>query len=437
MSDEATAARDAEGMLIGTALLVPSDLDELLAMVEPKDFYFPANAAVWEAIGRVHRAGNRPEATAVRLAMDESGTPHGFDPVWLITITQQVHVATNGAYYAEQVLIHAGLRELQSAGARVSQLGASVVDSMEAMAERREMARQAVDEACKGRHVSTARSLAQILGPVIDQAQNGQTHVLGTGWPDVDRLIGGLAPGRLVIVGARPGVGKSVTGTNLALHFAGHHQHAVLVASMEMPETEVGQRLLAAHASVNLTHLQMGLEDEPSWNRIALKQAELEAMPIVVDDAATQTVSSIRRAARDVQRSREDLALIVVDYLQLVKASDSRVSNRVEQLGEISRGLKLLARETGACVVAMAQLNREAAKHGDGKPRMSDLRESGSIEADADQVILLHQPDENLSELEVIVDKNRHGPKGQANLQMQGHYARLASVAWSPSKALA
>lgn len=424
---EPMQAHDAEVNLLGAAMSGAPDLDELLATVENSDFYRPVHGEVWAAIARVHHAGNRPEPVSVRLALDKAKVRH--DPLELIDMAHACPLPINAPYYAEQVVTAAGLRALQEAGRKVHQLGSSVGD----LDECREMARQAVDEATRGRGVGKARRLAEILPGVIDQAQNGHVHVLDTGWPDVDRLIGGLAPGRLVVVAARPGVGKSVMGTNLALHFAGHHQHAVLLASLEMPEREVGQRLLAAYARVNLTSLQMGLDDEAAWKAIAEKQAALEALPIVVEDAPSQTVTEIRRHARDIQRTRDDLALIVVDYLQLVKVTDSRLTNRVEQLGEVSRGLKLLARETGACVVAMAQLNREAAKHGDGKPRMSDIRESGSIEADADQVLLLHQPDERNPELEVIVDKNRHGPKGVATLRMRGHYARLSSVAWSPS----
>jgi replicative DNA helicase len=222
-------------------------------------------------------------------------------------------------------------------------------------------------------------------------------------------------------------------GANLALHFAHVHKHAVHFASLEMTEKEVVQRMLASHARVNLTGLQTGNTDAKSWERIQTKYNEIADMPITIDDAPDQTVTHIRATARNVQRQREDLALIVVDYLQLMKIPGGS-DNRAQALGEVSRGLKLLARETGACVVAMAQLNREAAKG--QPPKSADLRESGSIEADADQVILLHQPDDEIPELTVIVDKNRHGPKGQCTLQVQGHYACLASVAWSPTKHL-
>lgn len=430
MTAEPMQAHDAEMSLLGSAMSGYDDLDDLAALVEPSDFYSPFHEEVWSAIQRVHRAGNRPDPVSVRLALSQADVRH--DPIRLIDMVQAAPLAVNAPYYAEQVATAAGLRAIQSAGMRLQQLGSSVGE----LDEIREHARQAVDEATRGRTAPRARTLADLLPDVIDVAQHGQTNVLGTGWPDIDRLIGGLAPGRLVVVGARPGVGKSLMGTNLALHFAEHHQHAVLLASLEMPEREVGQRMLATYARANLTGLQMGTTDERTWEQIAVKMQRLADLPITVDDSPAQTVTSIRRAARNVQRVRDDLALIVVDYLQLVRPADSKV-NRSEQIGEISRGLKLLARETGACVVAMAQVNREGTKHSDGRPRMTDLRESGAIEADADQVILLHHPDEKLPELEVIVDKNRHGPKGVANLLVQGHYARLSSVEWTPSRGIA
>jgi replicative DNA helicase len=423
---EAIQSVDAERAFLGAVLSGYPDLDDLASVVEPSDFWQPFHEAVWDACLRVHHTGNAVDAVSVRLAM--SGQKH--DPMKLVDLAQAAPVVAQAPYYAEQVAQASGLRRIQAAGAAIQQLGAS-----EDLADAREQARARIDEATRGREASRARTLATIMPAVLEHAEHGEQHVLGTGWADLDRLIGGLAPGRVVIVGARPGIGKSVMGTNLVLHFAHKHKHAVLMASLEMTELEVGQRLLAAHASVNLTGLQMGTSDEAAWSRIARKTQELNDLPLTVDDSPTQGVTAIRKAARDVQRQRDDLALIVVDYLQLVQPRDSR-ANRTEQVAEISRGLKLLARETGACVVAMAQTNREAIKHSDGKPKMSDLRESGAIEADADVVILMHQPDPETTELELIVDKNRHGPKGVCRLQLQGHYARLVSVEWHPTKGL-
>jgi replicative DNA helicase len=429
--NEPTQAHDAEIAVLGAAMSGYADMDGLIEILESGDFYRPWHGDVWDAIVRVHRAGNRPDPVSVRLALTAASVKH--DPMRLIDLAQAAPAVAQAPYHAQQVVTASGLRAIQEAGTKLQQLGGAEAADLD---ETREQARQAVDEATRTRGITRARSLADLMPDVIDTAQHGQTSVLGTGWADLDRLIGGLAPGRLVVVGARPGVGKSLMGTNIALHFARHHQHAVLLASLEMPEREVGQRLLAAHAGVNLTGLQMGTTGDGDWQRIASKVGELEALPITVDDAPDQTVTSIRRAARNIQRTRDDLAVIVVDYLQLVRPSDPRV-NRAEQIGEISRGLKLLARESGACVVAMAQVNREGTKHSDGRPRQTDLRESGAIEADADQVILLHQPDDALPEIELIVDKNRHGSKGLASLQVQGHYARLVSIEWTPSRGIA
>jgi len=416
---------DAEQSLLGACLAGWQHPDEL--DVEPNDFYQPTHGDVWAAILRVHTAGNKPDIVSVRLALGDHKPP--IDPIWLHDLVSRVPIVSNAPHYAAQVREAAGLRALQEAGTRLQQLG-STPGNLE---ERREQARQAVDEACRGRVVTQARTVADLLPEALDAAQAGKTGVLDTGWPDIDRVIGGIAPGRLVVIGARPGGGKSISGTNLALHVAHRHQHAALLASLEMPRSEVMNRILAAHASVNLTHLENGTLTDGAWDAIAAKHDELNKMPLFVDDTSSLSVQGLRRLARDVQRRRDDLALIVVDYLQLVRpASGRRDASRAEEVSQIARDLKLLARETGACVVAMAQVNREGGKATDG-PRLTDIREGGA-ENDADVVILLHRPDPDVPEVVATIAKNRHGPANTvATLQMQGHYARLASVAWSPS----
>ena len=428
---EPMTANDAEVSLLGAAMSGYQHLDDVLEVLDAGRLLPPSASEVWDAIGRVHAAGAVPDPVTVRSALDTAGVKH--DPIMLLTMAQACPIVSQADYYAEQVRNARGCGASRRRARRIVQLATSAGD----LEERREMARQEVDKATEGKNITRARSLADVLPSVLNIAENGQANVLETGFHDIDRLIGGLAPGRLVIVGARPGVGKSLMGTNLALHFAHHHKHAVLLASLEMPEDEVGQRMLAAHAMVNLTTLQNGSVDERSWKKIAERHGELNSMPVSIVDDPTQTIASIRRHARDIQRHRDDLALIVVDYLQLV-STPGTTRNRSEELGEVSRGLKLIARETGACVVAMAQVNRESTKDGKSRaPRMSDLRESGSIEADADVVMLLHQPDDDIPELEVIVDKNRHGIKGRAQLQIQGHYALLSNIGWSPSRGVA
>lgn len=431
MSAEPTQANDAEISVLGAAMSGYNDVDTLAEIVTVADFYHPANGDVWDAILRVHRGGVKPDPITVRLALgDEWAKRH--DPLALVNMTHNVPIVAQAPYYAETVARAALLRNIQTAGIKVTQMASSASADPETIGEQ---ARAVIDDATRGRSVARARSLAEVLPEVIETAESGGAHMLSTPWDDLDRTIGGFSPGRLIVVGARPGVGKSLMGGDMALWMARRHQHAVHFASLEMPRLEVGQRLVANMAKVDLTGLQKGELSEGQWERVNAHFSELADLPIYVDDLPDQSITHVRRMARNTQRARDDLALIVVDYLQLMKPAPG-VTNRVEQLGEISRGLKLLARESGACVVAMAQVNRESTKRTDGRPTLADLRESGSIEADADQVVLLHQPDENLPELECITAKNRHGPKGQCQLMVRGHHAQLVAAAWTPTGSL-
>lgn len=426
MSAEPMQAHDAEVSLLGAAMSGAPDLDDLLAQVEASDFYRPFHEAIWSAIGRVHRAGNKPDPVSVRLALAEESVRH--DPTELITIVQSAPFVAQAAYYATAVTEAAGLRALQSAAVALQQIASTPGD----LETKREEARARLDDACRGRSVSKALRIADLMPEVLEVAEHGQAAALSTPWPDLDRAISGIAPGRLIVIGAMPGGGKSISLTNLALHVTATHGHAAMIASLEMPRLEVMQRLLAAHAGVNLTALANGTTDERDWDRIAGKHQELNRLPLFVDDTSHVTVQGIRRMAREIQRERDDLALICVDYLQLVAPEDRRRSgSRAEDISAIARGLKLLARETGACVVAGAQINREGAKSQTG-PTMHDIREGGA-ENDADQVILLHRPDFDIPDVTATVGKNRHGPLITATLQMQGHYARLANVAWTPT----
>lgn len=421
----------AERLLIG-AVLAGQKPDPLVRAVAPSDFYQPRHEAIWRAISRVTEAGNEVDVASVRLALDHDGA--SIDPLYLTELYGEAPLSGDGAFHARRIRDEARMRRLVAAGQRIAQAGeARNLDPAEA----HEVARRELADALADQDTSRLTWLRDVLPDVVEIAEKGVSPALATPWPDLDRLIGGMAPGRLVIVGARPGVGKSIMGHNLALHMAEAHAHAALVVSVEMPRIEVVQRMVSCRSRVNLGDLISGSLSERQWDAISSHHEVVDALPIVIDDDAEPTVAAIRSRASEVRAERPDLALIVVDYLQLLRTPrTSRSQTRAELLGEVSRGLKVLARESNACVVAMAQVNREGAKNG-AAPTMADLRESGSIEADADQVILLHRPDPDIPELDVLVDKNRWGPVGRATLQVQGHYARLTSVQWTPSGVVA
>lgn len=412
---------EAELALLGAVLFGwqhPSELD-----VAPADFYQPAHAAVWEAILDIEEAGNMPDPSSVAVALDGHTPP--IDPMWVMGLTAAAPVAANAPYYAEQVRTASGLRELGTAALHIQQLASSGGH----LEQVREQARQRIDEACRSRVSGKTPRLNEILDATLSTVRDGKQDVLTTGWPDLDRIIGGLAPGRLIVIGARPGGGKSLACNNITLHIANRYDRAVLFASLEMPKDDVIKRLVSTRARVDLSSLMNNRVSPEDWAKIERIRADINALPIHVEDDSSLTIQALRRKARDVRRSGDDLAVIIVDYLQLMQPAPAsrRNSSRAEEISQIARDLKRLARETNACVVAAAQINREGGKNDKG-PRLTDLREGG-IENDADVVVLMHRPDEDIPEIQVAVAKNRHGPMANLTLNLVGHYAELVSIA--------
>lgn len=253
-----------------------------------------------------------------------------------------------------------------------------------------------------------------------------------TGYSDFDRLTNGLHPGQMIVVAARPAIGKSVLGINVATHAAVHHQMAAVIFSLEMSRNEITMRLLAAEAKVPLTRMRSGKMDEQDWQKLASTMGKVAEAPLFIDDSPNMSLMEIRAKCRRLKQ-RHDLKLVVIDYLQLM-SSGKRVESRQQEVSEFSRALKLLAKELEVPVIAISQLNRGPEQRGDKKPQMSDLRESGSIEQDADVVILLHREDAyekespRAGEADLIVAKHRNGPTDTITVAFQGHYQRFADM---------
>jgi replicative DNA helicase len=425
----------AERALLGCLLSGYPDAAGLLESVRPSDFSLPAHEQIWSTATGLVSTGQQPDPITMRSALGSAANTLPGGPLYLHELMQSAPVVASAPSYADEVRADSVRRRIRTAAIKIGQYAESDLDPVE-MADR---ARSALEDAVE---TSTSRDLVRIgdvLPAVLDIAQHGRAQGISTPWPSIDRLIRGLQPGRFIVVGARPGVGKSLMGTNIALHVAHHHDHAVVICSMEMPRDEVTQRIVSAHARVNLGSLDEGNLSEAEWSQIQRKTSDVLAMPITIEDHGQQTLTSIRSAITKAKRERDDVAVVIVDYLQLMQVRDPS-RNRAEQLGEISRGLKVVARDFGVCVIAMAQVNRESANRADKRPAMSDLRESGSIEADADIVILLHQPEDEPGTLEALVVKNRSGSPGSTRLAIQGHYACIANLTnepWSPTRSTA
>ncbi|GAB6901970.1 replicative DNA helicase [Kineosporia succinea] len=417
---------EAERYVLGAILATSGRALFEIGQLAPADFFRPEHEQLFALMHGMHGRGDVVEVQAVAQRL--VGSPiRGIGLPQLVDMFSSCVTAANASYYAQTVRQLGRLRRLQAASMRIAQMTGSC--DISAVDEVVEQARAEIDSAGDNSSTGEISSLGELLSTAMQRWQSPETGILPTGLLDFDDMLaGGLRPGHLLIVGARPAVGKSVVASVIA-HAVARRGVGTLFCSLEMSRDEVTDRVAADIASVDvgrLTRRELRPED---WERLKTAQASASGWPLKVVDRADQTVSGVRARARDVSRRKGGLGLVVVDYLQLMKPSDSKAP-RQEQVASISRGLKLLAKEMQVPVVALAQVNRGPMNRTDKRPAMSDLRESGSIEADADEIVLLHRDDkESPGEIEFIVEKNRHGRTGTVALAWAPHFSRVASMA--------
>lgn len=439
MIDDRTPPQNnaAEQAVLGSLLSGSRAIDDVADVLAGSDFYRPAHEEIYDAILAVHRRRERVDTIMVgRQLGSEVGKVGGLEYLAALISADVAPHPAQAVHYARLVLDAAIGRRVVEVGTRITQLGYTADDKREAVEEARRM----VDEAAgHGSAEDAGIGAGDLLTETLDSLESEADPGLATGWSDVDDVANGLRSGQLVIVGARPSVGKSVVAANIAANVC-KDGVGVHFASLEMSRAEVMNRLLSAHATVGLDRLMSHKLTEDDWNRLARRGSEVREWPLWIDDTPSQTLLQLRARARTTSR-RMPLGLIVVDYLQLMSPRDRRVP-REQQVGELSEGLKALSKELAVPVVALAQVNRGSAERHDKRPLLSDLRESGRIEADADHVWLLHRqdmvdPKSATGELELIFAKNRNGPSGRTvTLSFQGHFSRAVQQAWAPTRSL-
>lgn len=419
----------AERAVLGAIMLSAQAVADVADVLTGEDFYRPAHSEVYQAAVAVAQANEPIDTVTLADELQRRGTlaKVGGAP-YLLTLIQDVPTATNAGYYAEIVAAKALQRRLIEAGTRIAQFGYAGGDEPAEMVER---ARAEVDKLVGVQRATDASVLADLIPAHLDELQQPIKPGFPSGFTDLDDVLGGgFHPGTLTVVGARPGLGKSI----LALRFAAHVASlgfGSLVFSLEMSRSELMGRFFAAEATVELSNLHQHHLSDDDWQRIHEAAEKARDWPLAVSDLPRIGVTGMLSRARDRTRTVRGLSLVVVDYLQLVTPSDTRAS-REQQIAGISRGLKLMARELQVPVVAAAQVNRGPEQRADRKPVLSDLRESGAIEADADTVLLLHDnPGDKTKDgkLEVIVAKNRHGPKKSVELAWAPYYATARNLA--------
>ena len=430
--------REAEQGVIGAMLLSPNTVLDIIEILSPDDFYHPAHTLIYRAIIDLFSESKDidPVIVSARLERQNELDRVGGAP-YLHTLIASVPTAANARYYAEIVEEKATLRKLVDAGTRVVQLGYEGAEGAEVDAVV-DMAQQEVFGINRDKSAEDYEVLADILQPTIDEidmitSNGGLAQGIPTGFIDLDELTQGLHGGQMVIVAARPGVGKSTLALDFVRSASIKHNKASVIFSLEMSKTEIVMRLLSAETEIKLSDMRSGRMDGVAWEKLASRVGQISEAPLFIDDSSNMTMMDIRAKARRLKQ-KHDLQLIVVDYLQLM-SSGKRVESRQQEVSEFSRSLKLLAKELDVPLVAISQLNRGPESRTDKRPQLADLRESGSLEQDADIVMLLYRPDsqdkdnERAGEADIILAKHRGGPIDTVSVAHQLHHSRFVDMA--------
>ena len=434
--DERVPPQDlhAEQSVLGSMLINKDAIADCLEAVKAHDFYRPAHELIFDAVLDLFGRGEPADAITVADELSKRGdlTRVG-GQAYLHQLIQSVPTAANAGYYAEIVHERAVLRRLVEAGTRIVQLGyAQGEGDIDDIVNR---AQAEVYNVAEKRGGEDYHVLGEILDETLTEieAASGRTdEMIGvpTGFIELDELTHGLHPGQMIVIAARPAVGKSTLGIDIARAAAIKHKMATAVFSLEMSRTEITMRILSAEATIQLQDLRKGLKSQDQWNKLARIMGTISDSPLFIDDSPNMSLMEIRAKCRRLKQ-QHNLKMVIIDYLQLM-SSGKKVESRQQEVAEFSRALKLLAKEIEVPVIAISQLNRGPEQRTDKRPQMSDLRESGSIEQDADVVILLHRDrsdPERDGEADVIVAKHRNGPTKDIVLAFQGHYARFNNMA--------
>lgn len=417
----------AEQGVLGGMLTAVANVTVANDMLVAGDFYRPAHAATFSAILGLSEAGVQADVTTVLDALHRSGDPDGRGGELDIAALAADGVETTPsatAHYARIVAAHSVSRSVQRAGLRLAALAQSGRTDPVALMEAARTAVDAVTDRHRHRDSHRGVILTEAIAARLDDYRQPTPPGLPTGWPEIDQALGpGLRPGSLTIVGASTGTGKSLFAIALAVSAARRGVGSVL-ASVEMARDEITDRVLSDLAGIDSLALASHHITELQWPRLAQAAHRLRDAPLWIEDTPGLSVTRLRSVARDQQRRPGGLGLIVADYLQLMRPADERIP-RQEQVASISRALKDLAGDFRIPVVAAAQLNREATKRVDNRPRKSDLRESGALEHDSAYIILLHRDANNPHELLIDLAKNRFGPETTALVPIQPKYSRI------------
>jgi len=424
---------EAEMSLLGAMMLDRHAVGDALLIVDPDDFYVPPHRQIATALMELYDQNVAVDLVTMQEALRQKDWLEEIGGTeYLARLAESVPSAANAEHYARIVKNKAVLRNfITTAG----ELIRTAFDEDQAVEDFLDGAEQRIFDVTERKTSGQAQAVKDILKATFDEIQaaaaGGRTG-LPTGFFELDSILAGLRKGEMIVLAARPSVGKTALAMNIAMHAAVEERLPVAFFSLEMRNNEVAKRMLSARATIDMQEIGKGHLPEDGYGKLLKAAGEMAEATLYIDDTPSQTIFDIRSKCRRL-KAQHGVELVVVDYIQLMQ--HRRAENRQVEVAEISRAIKALARELEVPVLALSQLNREV-EHHDRLPRLSDIRESGAIEQDADVVLLLHRDvQEPTDEATVIVAKHRNGKVGTVRLLFQGDFVRFVNPTYHYSEA--
>lgn len=446
---------DAEKAVLGAAFLSQNALADAREYLEPRDFYRKAHQIIFQKMVDLSDNDQPIDPLTMKDALDKDNQTENIGGVaYIAELASAVPTAANVGYYAKIVHDKATRRRLINTATKIINRSYADEDSVSDLLDNAEQQIMSVSqENVQNGFQNIKDVLEQSLSHVNQLAKNdSEVTGLSTGYAQLDEMTTGLHKDELVILAARPAVGKTAFALNIAQNVATSSDTTVAIFSLEMGAESLVNRMICAEGNINANHLRTGQLTQDEWNSLFVATGSLSKASIYIDDTAGIKVAEIRARCRRLAKEKKNLGLIVIDYLQLIEGTNP--DNRQQEVSEISRQLKKLAKELEVPVIALSQLSRGVEQRQDKRPVLSDIRESGSIEQDADIVSFLYRDDyydhdegddddqgqdqqsqddeSNISEVEVIIEKNRSGPRGTVKLLFAKSYNKFASVSYIP-----
>jgi replicative DNA helicase len=421
---------EAEQSVIGSLLIDRDSVFKIVDEIHPEDFYREEHQYIMKAIFKLALSDRPVDIVSVSeelKIMQKLEFTGGI--TYLARLADSVPNTANASYYAKVVKTKSLMRMLIKAGSEISELGFNETLDINDLVDQAE---QKIFTISQKKSTSYFVLLRDVLGESFSEIETRFKEKRGiaglhTGFPSLDKITGGFQNSDLIIIAARPSLGKTSLATNIAEFLAIHEKKSVAMFSLEMSRDQLIERMLCSQAKVDLNRLKTGFLREDDWPKLTDAYSELYEAPIFVDDSPDLTLVDIRTKARRL-KMEANIDMLIIDYLQLIH-SDQRIENRVLEISQITRNLKGLARELSIPVVVLSQLSRAVDRREDKTPILSDLRESGSIEQDADVVMFLNRPDETQKErVELIVAKQRNGPTNRFNILFLAEFTKFVEA---------